>query len=186
MDPQAAASGVEQPRRRSMFLETGLFDSESQLQPPVSQKKVRPVRKVRFRSKADIMGEDDEDAWEDVTESDVDTPTGTDDEPSKLLSLPSTPVSSRPSRLYRLGILVFLLAITVPLLQTNEIFGGNKYIPLGAKGRVIRHDMSRNSESSEEGTLFKRQDAPTVVCKRWSQQSKYQDALVGDLLLTDP
>ncbi|KAF2495569.1 hypothetical protein BU16DRAFT_393241 [Lophium mytilinum] len=170
---------VEQPtRRRSVFMEVGLVDEEAfaaerrphtpTLIPNPSPKRSRPALKVRFRSEADIFGHNKDEDAETNTDSEAEAEVGDYD------SLATTTLSSVPetgktySRLYRLGILAFVLAVLLPLLQGNSVTGASERTLFGARGGVIpRHD----SEIVVEDGFVKREDSPTTVCKRWSHQS---------------
>jgi len=165
-------------------MEVGLVDEETfrrqattpVLMPNPSLKRVRPVQRVRFRSKTDIFEEEEksEDEWEDVDDTDSDD-TDSDDSTAEHDGTLST-MTLRPntharthSRLYRLGILAFLLAVTLPLLQNNPVMGGNGHTLFGARGGVISSTPADYME--EDAELLRRGDTPTDICTRWSHQS---------------
>jgi len=139
--------------------------------PNLSPKRVRPVHCVRFRSKTDIFEEEEKskDEWEDVDHTDSDRSMAEDDGTLSTMTLrPNTHLRTY-SRLYRLGILAFLLAVTLPLLQNNPVVGGNGHTLFGARGGVI---PSTPVEYMEEVAEFlRRGDTPTDICARWSHQS---------------
>lgn len=148
-------------RRRSIFTEVGLVSEdtvrEDRSPAPIATalKHMRPVRTVRFRSRNSVFGEadkDDESDWESVADD--------DDEPSTVVSPPST----MPLRLYRLGIFAFVLAVMLPILSTNPMSR------FAARAVTI---PSSTIEARAEGAMMveKREDTSTDACKRWAGQS---------------
>jgi len=139
--------------------------------PNLSPKRVRPVHHVRFRSKTDIFEEEEksESEWGDVDDTNSDHSTAEDDGTLSTMALrPNTHIRTY-SRLYRLGILAFLLAVTLPLLQNNPVVGDNGHTLFGARGGAV---PSTPVEYMEEVAEFlRRGDTPTDVCTRWSHQS---------------
>lgn len=161
-------------------MEVGLVDEEifrrrqatmPILMPNPSPKRVRPVQRVRFRSKTDIFEEEkkSEDEWEDVDDTDSDDSTAEDDGTLSTTTLRPNTHTRTYSRLYRLGILAFLLAVTLPLLQNNPVVGDNGHILFGARGGVIPSTPADYMEEDEK--LLRRGDTPTDICTRWSHQS---------------
>ena len=160
-------------------MEVGLVDEEifrrqaimPILMPNPSPRRVRPVQRVRFRSKADIFEEEkkSEDEWEDVNDTDPDDSTAEDDGTLSTTTLRPNTHTRTYSRLYRLGILAFLLAVTLPLLRNNPVVGDNGHTLFGARGGVIHSAPANYMEEDEE--LLRRGDTPTDVCTRWSHQS---------------
>jgi hypothetical protein len=160
-------------------MEAGLVDEETFrrqatapiLIPNLSPKRVRPVHRVRFRSKTDIFEEEEksEDEWEDVDDTASDHSMAEDDGTLSTMTLCLNTHIRTYSRLYRLGILAFLLAVTLPLLQSNPVVGNNGHTLFGVRGGVI---PSTPAEYMEEVAEFlRRGDTPTDVCTRWSHQS---------------
>ena len=161
-------------------MEVGLVDEEifrrrqatmPILIPNPSPKRVRPVQRVRFRSKTDIFEEEkkSEDEWEDVDDTDSGDLTAKDDGTLSTMTLRPNTHTRTYSRLYRLGILAFLLAVTLPLLQNNPVVGDNGHTLFGARGGIIPSTPADCMEEDEE--LLRRGDTPTDVCPRWSHQS---------------
>ena len=160
-------------------MEVGLVDEEifrrqatmPILMPNPSPKRVRPVQRVRFRSKTDIFEEEkkSEDEWEDVYDADSGDSTAEDDGTLLTMTLRPNTYTRTYSRLYRLGILAFLLAVTLPLLQNNPVVGDNGHTLFGARGGVIPSTPADYMEEDEE--LLRRGDTPTDICTRWSHQS---------------
>ena len=160
-------------------MEVGLVDEETfrrQATTPILipnplPKRMRPVHCVRFRSKTDIFEEEEksEDEWEDVDDTDSDHSTAEDDGTLSIMTLRPNTHTRTYSRLNRLGILAFLLAITLPLLQNNLIVGRNGHTLFGARGSVISSTPADYLE--EDAELLRRDDTPTDVCTRWSHQS---------------
>lgn len=158
-------------RRKSIFQEVGLDESESIL-PPNTPK--RPTN-VRFRSKDDIYVferyHDD-----DTVKSRKDKPSsrsGSIDILPSGLSQSPLPEGSR-STMYRSGAALLLLVAAIPLLQTSWVFGHPAAMPIqGVDGGVIPQDAWKRSEVD----LERRDDSPIDACFRWAQQCKYS---VGD------
>ena len=160
-------------------MEVGLVDEETfrrQATTPIlipnpSPKRVRPVQRVRFRSKTDIFEEEEKsgDEWEDVSDNDSDDSTAEDDWPLSTMTLHPNTHTRTYSRLYRLGMLAFLLAVTLPLLQNSPVVGDNGHTLFGARGSVMSSNPADYME--EDAELLRRDDTPTDVCTRWSHQS---------------
>jgi hypothetical protein len=157
---QSQGEGLINPGRRSIFRE--VLDDEDQPMPvsKLREKPTRPALKVRFKSKASIIDGEmtGESEWEDVEDEENAM------EPSAEIKTPAihiTPVRSRISRkMYRLGVLFMLFAISIPVIQRFPLFGAPGRTPLGANAGAVRAEM-----------IHRRQDTNTDVCKRWSQQS---------------
>lgn len=160
-------------------MEVGLVDEETFrrqattliLIPNPSPKRLRPVQRVRFRSKTDIFEEEEKskDEWEDVDDTNSDDSTAEDDETLSTMTLRPNTHTGTYSRLYRLGILAFLLAVTLPPLQNNPVVGDNGHTLFGARGDVIPSTPADYME--EDAELLRRGDTPTDVCTRWSHQT---------------
>lgn len=163
--------------RTSAFLETGLFDDDDDdcnnhnfvhHIHPASSKLQRPSRAVRFRSNASIIPNtkdtDSDSEWEDTDLSDLEFDPDLLDEQEARAILRRRVWS--PARIWRIGFLIAILAVTLPLVQSSTMFGTPGRTMLGAKGRVIRG-------SSPNTRLVKRDTTNTDVCKRWSHQSKH-------------
>jgi hypothetical protein len=168
---QLSAAPTKKPRV-SAFREVGLFDDDNTLTvpPPKPATKSLPKRPsvVRFRSDASIIPSQELDSeWEDV-DSDEESEGFTDGFP-KRLNRPSW----MSSKIGRLGILTYLLALSLPVFQSTSFFGSPGHTILGAKGGVIReHPRDDGFKAAEVGLLRARDNSPTDVCKRWSHQSE--------------
>ncbi|KAF2007709.1 kelch repeat protein-like protein [Amniculicola lignicola CBS 123094] len=182
MDSTQYEQPVEAPiRRKSVFMEVGLVDENilrrERNPAPIliqnsSPRRVRPSRTVRFRSKNDVfeVKDEKESEWESASDS--------DEEVLATINLHTTQNVMRYSRLYRLGLVTMVLALMLPLLQTNALF------PLGVKGGVI----PRETIGSDLGVV-KREDSNTDVCKRWAHQSTIVNGtlyIYGGRSNTDP
>lgn len=160
-------------------MEAGLVDEETFrrqattpiLIPDLSPKRVRPVHRVRFRSKTNIFEEEEksEDKWEDVDDTASDHSMAEDDGTLSTMTLCLNTHIRTYSRLYRLGILVFLLAVTLPLLQNNPVVGNNGHTLFGVRGGVIPSTPAEYM--GEVAEFLRRGDTPTDVCTRWSHQT---------------
>jgi hypothetical protein len=147
---------ISPPRRTSVFREM-LDENDGALNDSTTQrharaKSPRPELKVRFRTKDSIINgsAQTDDEWEDVDENEEDTDVSGVSSKTVIV----TPVRSRISRkMYRLGVLVLLLAMSLPLIRWRT--------PLGAEAGPIRGEL-----------VDKRDNSPTDICKRWSHQSE--------------
>lgn len=163
MDQVPPQPTVDAPgRRRSIFTEVGLVDevamrrqrSPAPAIPDPSAKRLRPARTVRFRSKNDIFEgrEEESSEWEPVSDSE-------DPDYDSLSSMKLR--SNRPtfpgSRMYRACLLVVVLALLVPMLNTSPIQG--------------RRDGVAPLQTIDPN-VAKREDTNTQVCKRWGHQCK--------------
>ncbi|KAF2402383.1 hypothetical protein EJ06DRAFT_528494 [Trichodelitschia bisporula] len=147
--PTTETATTTKPRRTSVFHEIGLTDEKLHALPHSLRPRPRPQLRVRFKSKADILGETSDDEWEDVDESDAEEPTITAIMPGPGLFA---------SALRSLGFLALVFALViVPVVQQ---LSGSATPLLG---------VSAGSVTSSR--LAKRDNTPTDVCKRWSQQS---------------
>jgi hypothetical protein len=130
---------LKAPRRRtSVFVEVGLVDNASMRRernlPPLASepnsKRLRPARVVRFRSQNEIFeGRKEEDIQQ---ESESDEPESddcaidedeADYESTTTMSLPSPAPVFTNSKMYRAGLLVLVLAMMLPMLNTSPIQG---------------------------------------------------------------
>ncbi|KAF2834811.1 hypothetical protein M501DRAFT_989388 [Patellaria atrata CBS 101060] len=161
------SSEIPRPRRKSVFAEVGLIEDESNIQAIPAARLKRPLLRVRFRSKPDILGpvEDHEHEWEDI-DSDTDS-FNSNDQTEDMATMPYPYTSA--SRLSRLTLLAIFLAIIVPILHNTPLLGGDGHIPFGAKGGVIRHEQRGSRTLS--APLARRSDSATDVCHRWSHQA---------------
>lgn len=152
------------PRRKSAFHEVGLFEDFAL---PAPRPK-RPRLSVRFRTKESIIndGDDDDDEWEECDDSEaIEDP----EEFEGSVVPPTEPVlqQSRVTSIQRLSVLVLMLAIAIPLAQFTSFVGRSHLPPLMATGIAF----SQGSVDRRDGYLGRRQNSPTDVCKRWSQQT---------------
>lgn len=166
-------------RRKSVFVEVGLTDEETVRQDrapaPVGILKTspnvspRPVRNVRFRSRDNVIVEQQSDKYDE----DSDEEWMSDDEVSdyELDDGTLATMQLRPNRHmktyqkgYRIGVMALLLALLLPILQSSTIHG------LGVRARTIPSSLI---ESGPNSGLSRRQDTSTEVCKRWSHQSMF-------------
>ena len=70
--------------------------------------------------------------------------------------------------------LVFIVVLVLPLLHNAPLIGQAGYAMLGAKGGVMREPQPIHERPwglPLDGTVVKRQNSPTDICTRWSQQS---------------
>jgi len=66
-----------------------------------------------------------------------------------------------------MNFLLILLAVAIPLATFTSLVGRSHLPPLAATGVP----MSNNDKDNMNGRLNQRQNSPSDVCKRWSQQS---------------
>lgn len=160
-------------RRKSVFTEVGLVDETTirrerspapilKSDPTPKRSRPRPARLVRFQSKHDVFQDDkkplDEDSeWESTTDSD-----DSDFEALTTTRLYPNQHVLTYSKIYRLALLAIILALLLPILQTNPIS------TVGVKGGVIPPHPANYVEAA---AFSKRDDTNTQVCKRWSHQS---------------
>lgn len=167
------------PRRVSAFTESGLFDDASPIEPPPARCFDQSQFFAESSSETSTNGEEERDAesseWEDV-DSDVEsTKPAKRGVASPVVTVVDTDIAAiaprRSSRLYRLGVLAFILAVSVPMLQNTPLLGKTNQPILGAKGGPIPNQPHVDSTMLVEDVSFwKREDTPTSVCKRWSHQ----------------
>jgi len=149
------------PRRTSIFHEVGLFgDADS-----VESHPERPKPSVRFRTRESVINGDMDEKQE---HADGETIEDMDD--SEDLFIPSMEPMVRQARrtpFQRLSVILLILAIAIPVIQLTSFAGKNNLPPLMATGVPL----TEGSIDSAASDLAKRQNSPTDVCKRWSQQS---------------
>lgn len=155
-------------RRKSVFMEVGLVDEDTvrrERSPTIaspttildpSPRRLRLTKSVHFRSKHDILGEEDEEVsgdseWESGSDSEESNWTG-----AQLHSRSS--VVDNP-KMFRLGLLVLALILMLPALQISSIY------PIGARASAI--------PAARIDTIAKREDTDVNVCKRWAHQCTY-------------
>jgi hypothetical protein len=160
------------PRRKSAFRETGLFEDDTEYQPPSPPCRPlsRPSLKVRFRSSNDVFELDSDDQeWEDAVESDEELSWQSTTITTPLI-VPSKSVTATPilSLFRRLSFVAFMLAVTLPLVHFTP-FGTPSHPILGATGVPVKEA----EEPIFDDALTKRDNNPTDYCKRWSQQSEW-------------
>ena len=160
----------EIPRRQSVFRE--ILDDEDDAPVPsfTTSQHVRPTQKVRFRSKTEILDEDEGEDWEDEEDAEADS----DNTSESILVNPALAVVQPKisSRLYRIGAFALLLALAMPLLQDLPFMKTTAPVPFGVKGGVIQETSNIEEPVLGEVDLERRQSDPTVVCTRFGQQSK--------------
>jgi hypothetical protein len=156
---------LKAPRRRtSVFVEVGLVDNASMRREASepSSKRLRPARTVRFRSQNEIFeGRKEEDVQR---ESESDEPESdeceideneADSESTTKMSLPAPAPVFTNSKMYRAGLLVLVLAMMLPMLNTSPIQGRRD-------GVVPRETL--------DPYVVKREDTNANFCIRWSHQ----------------
>lgn len=141
--------------RNSAFLEVGLGGDDAIVDAKI-RRDSRPKLQVRFKSKIDIV-EPDQIDWSDTLPADR-----LPREPQMPPFFPTLP------RLLFLALVIVLVAPslhTSPLLKVDANPIGPKAGPvagIGANENIKRGSLPQNT---------KRDDSPTVVCKRWAGQS---------------
>lgn len=160
-----AASPI--PRRRSVFVETGLIDEDVE---PISLDTVRPQRSIRFNSKPDIFQYDSDEASDvgpnDQEASELDQQLAVE---RQRLEMQRAQIHGS-SALYRLCVGALVLAILVPLLQGTPWVGHVSSPMLGVKGGPIKRDGGVVLDA--DSTIAKRQaSSATDVCSRWAHMS---------------
>lgn len=135
------------PRRNSAFFEVGLGGDDAIVDAKL-KKSSRPKSQVRFRSKVDILEPDP------VDEPDSSSPYRPSSEPMPLL-VPTLP---------RLVFLAFVLILVIPSLRTSPLSRADAN-PVGTR------EAGNRDITQLHAAKVKRDDSPTVVCKRWAGQS---------------
>ena len=154
-------------RRTSAFREMGLFGTNATVTASSARLPNRRGHNVRFRTKEPVIngsgndGEREGHANIGAAEDDIysEHTTAPVDEPL----LRRTRVTSAP----RMNVLLILLAVAIPLATFTSLVGTSRLPPLAATGVP----MSDSDTDDMNGRLNKRQNGPSDVCKRWSQQS---------------
>lgn len=151
----------DRPRRRSVFTE--ILDDGAQDYPAPDPSLFAIKRHSTDLSSETIAEEEDEDDWEDYASD--------DDEKIKVSLLPTVVQPARTtSRLYRVSIFAFMLAIFLSLLHNSPLLRPHQ-TSLGARGGVIRRAIPEDDLMVEDAELVKRDNTPTSICKRWAHQS---------------
>jgi hypothetical protein len=169
-------------RRKSVFTEIGLDEIDGPIKDRPVERPRKP-RKVRFRSKLDIHEPQviDEEDWaseEDELEDEKHFPVPT----VMATTTSASPFPSMP----RIFLFVFMLAFMLPTLHNSPLFGKG-ITPIGVKGGMLKNPQVK-PQTTVEGRQQKRDDSPTDICKRWSQQSAIVNGtmyLYGGRLTTD-
>ena len=159
--------------RRSAFKEIGLgdfsYDNVGAVKEITRMKPPRP-RGVRFRSKlpihdADQLRDDDDGMAEWVNEDEGDLDCETIGATCPGASPPSSPFPT----MSRLILFAFVFALIIPTLH-NPPWIGKAGALAGAKMGIVRNS-ARGRGMPLGKSVKKRDDSPTDVCKRWSQQA---------------
>ncbi|KAF2477780.1 uncharacterized protein BDR25DRAFT_299575 [Lindgomyces ingoldianus] len=172
--PQPAHKSPD--RQKSVFMEVGLVDEEtvrrernptpkltSTLVSDPTPRRLRPARMVRFRSQAEFFeekereGHEHDSGWESI--SDIEE---SDDETLATMKLYPNRATNTFSGLYKAGLLVLVLALMLPVLQTSPIS------TIGVRGGVI---PLQSIDYVQGVHISKREDTNTQICKRWSHQA---------------
>lgn len=138
--------------------------------PPATTRSSRPTYGVRFRSQDDVrIVETIHDAELSEKHPTSSSQQSTSIRVGPLQSQSPLPVGNQ-SMMYRMGAIVFLLVLIVPLLHDTS-FLGHASIPMRPVGGVVipEHVIPGGA------VLDQRQDnsgiSPTAICKRWAQMS---------------
>lgn len=157
-------------RRMSAFREMGIFGTDATITTSSALLPNRPELNVRFRTMKSVIngsGNDgDDEEWEDYANSE----SAKDDIDSEHITAPmEEPLLRRPpvTPMHRVCVLLILLSVAIPLAKFTSFVGRSRLPPLAATGVAI---SNRNNDNKNEH-LAKRQNSPSDVCKRWSQQS---------------
>ncbi|KAK4943459.1 hypothetical protein LTR10_016950 [Elasticomyces elasticus] len=145
---QENPTDIEEPvRRNSAFFEVGLGGDDVIVDAKLKGNS-RPKSHVRFRSKVDIVEPD------------------LDEEPDSVLSHRSAtePMPFLFPTLPRLIFLAFVLILVIPSLHTSPLSRADAN-PVGRR-EAVAGDVDQLPAAK-----VKRDDSPTVVCKRWGAQS---------------
>ncbi len=133
--------------RKSVFTEVGLTDNDADTLAPSVSPPSRPALRVRFRSQHDIIRYCHDN--------------GDGDDVASFVPFMTN------SRLYRLGVLAFILAMAIPLFHHPALLGGSRHALFGVSGGVIQS----RPRGFEQDLHRRQEETRTDVCKRWSQQS---------------
>lgn len=134
----------------------------------ISTKAKRPIRRVRFRSIANVFEAPDFDSPR--APEDEDRPESARSIPDYSVSL-KEPVQPNPRprmSTHRLVFFTFFIAIALTLLHNSPLIGSSGVSKIGVKGGVIRSPAKEKIVERRE--LVERDDA-TNYCKRWAHQS---------------
>lgn len=146
-------------RRSSAFLEVGLGGQDAIIDAKI-RRSSRPKMQVRFNSKVEVV---EPDALQLPDESDQDL---------SPYQRPQIHYPSPPAlfpNLPRILFLVCVLALLVPSWR-NSPFLGAGITPIGAKAGSVKTPLPRQRREIA-AKLVTRQNSPTDVCLRWSQQT---------------
>ena len=158
------------PRRVSAFRETGLFAMDSTITASSAILPNRPRLNVRFRTKESVIDGSGNDGDDEEQEGYTDSEAAEDDTDREHTTAPQEEPLLRRSRatpMHRVSILLILLAAVIPLVKFASFVGRSHLPPLTATGRPI----SGRDKDNTNGHFARRQNSPSNVCKRWSQQS---------------
>ncbi|KAK5337279.1 hypothetical protein LTR98_006394 [Exophiala xenobiotica] len=146
-------------RRNSAFLEVGLGGDDAIVDAKLKEVP-RPRLQVRFRSKVDVV---EPDSADDCVDSDT-FPANRSATGQMPFFFPTLP---------RLLLLAFVIVLIIPSLHTTPLLKADAN-PVGTRGPGPLENV-QSSRSKRElpapNNVMKREDSPTVVCKRWAGQS---------------
>jgi hypothetical protein len=157
---------IAKSRRASAFRETGLFGTDT----TVTASSALPPLSVRFRMKESAIHSSGNNGDYEKQESDADSEAAEDDNDSEHTMAPVEEPLLRRLRvmpMHRASILLILLAMVIPLAKFASFVGRSHLPPLTATGVP----MSDGDKDNMNEHFAKRQNSPSDVCKRWSQQS---------------
>ncbi|KIW18915.1 hypothetical protein PV08_03204 [Exophiala spinifera] len=167
-DDIIAALEEEEPlpavrRRNSAFLEVGLGGDDAIVDAKLSDTTTtttRPRLQVRFRSTVDVFEPDPPLSTRD--ESFPPAPTARDKPPQMPFAFPT---------LSRLLFLALVAVLVTQSLHTTPILKADAN-PVGPRrDGLLARDTPRQDKRALPGANVKRDNSPTVVCKRWAGQS---------------
>ncbi|KAJ9638112.1 hypothetical protein H2204_004423 [Knufia peltigerae] len=145
-------------RRNSVFLEVGLGGDDAIVDTKLKQTNTtRPRLQVRFRSKIDVFEPDPP-----ASTRDSSCPRDRDKPREMPFFIPT---------LSRLLFLAFVVILVTQSLHTTPILKADAN-PVGTRrDGSLRGDNLRQGKRALPDANVKRDDSPTVVCKRWAGQS---------------
>lgn len=139
------------PRRNSAFLEVGLGGEDAIVDSKL-RRESRPKLQVRFSSQVDFVEPDPVD-WSDPS-------------PASHLRFREQMPPYFPT-LPRLLFLALVIVLVVPSLHTSPLLKAEAN-PVAEQDQSLKFGSVKRESLPQKS---KRDDSPTVVCKRWSQQS---------------
>ena len=167
MEPIVEVAEENPLRRKSVFKEILDDEVDERVASISTRPGGRPVQRVRFRSRAEVLNPEEDDDWEDVDEDDFVNLTTT----VVVDPVPTVIRATMSSKIYKIGALAFLLLLVLPLVQDLPFIQNANPTAFGVNGGVIRDTPNLEEPVVIEALLEKRQD-PANVCTRFSQQSK--------------